>query len=352
MPSRAGALPSGRMPTRLRFGPTRQLVLDAPRAGKAALDPPPLLDRPGERRFNGARGLVDVVAVEAKPRLQAQRVARAEADGLHARRGQQQLGEVRRLRRRHRNLEPVLPGVAGSRDVAVEVADTGAGRLHEAEPRGRRALRRHDPGSGRPLHGKQRPLGRRLQSHAGGQAARDVGIVHLLARGVDDQEQPAVLIGRRRPRHHQVVDDAAVLVEQLGIALLAGPKPANVGGHECLQRRRRGRVIRPGQKRLPHVRDIEQAGLRARVQMLLQDAQRVLHGHLVAGERHHLGAERHVQLVERGALQGLVGNRSRAHARASHVPQGLTPAPAARVQAPSVTGPERFQRGPPALPLR
>ena len=63
-------------------------------------------------------------------------------------------------------------------------------------------------------------------------------------------------------------------------------------------------VVRADQKGLPHVRDVEQPGLLARVQMLLEDAERILHRHLVAGERHHLGAERHVQLIERRALQG------------------------------------------------
>ena len=55
---------------------------------------------------------------------------------------------------------------------------------------------------------------------------------------------------------------------------------------------------------LAHVRDIEQAGVGARVQVLLEDAEGVLDRHLVAGERHHAGAKRDVQIVERGALQG------------------------------------------------
>ena len=102
-------------------------------------------------------------------------------------------------------------------------------------------------------------------------------------------------------------------------------------------------MIGTDQEGLPHVRDIEQPGLVARVQVLLEDAERILHRHLVAGERHHLGAERHVQLVERRALQGCVGSRVRRSYRLkSHV--ACIPRRSARVEAPSVTGPERFRR--------
>src|SRR6187200_2002753 len=84
-----GALASRRASVRpdadaLLLGATGQFLLNALGAGEAAPAAPPLLDRPGEARLDGAGGLVDVVAVEAEARLEAQRVARAEADGLHA----------------------------------------------------------------------------------------------------------------------------------------------------------------------------------------------------------------------------------------------------------------------------
>ena len=98
----------------LPLGAIGQLVLNALGAGEAALAAPPLLDRPGEARLDGAGGLVDVVAVEAEARLQAQRVARAEADRLHAVLRQQQLRQRLRVLRRNRDLEAVLAGIAGA----------------------------------------------------------------------------------------------------------------------------------------------------------------------------------------------------------------------------------------------
>jgi hypothetical protein len=49
------------------------------------------------------------------------------------------------------------------------------------------------------------------------------------------------------------------------------------------------------------MRDVEQAGARARVEMLLQDAGRELHRHLIAREGNQLAAARHMERVQRGA---------------------------------------------------
>ena len=62
-------------------------------------------------------------------------------------------------------------------------------------------------------------------------------------------------------------------------------------------------MIRTEKYALAHVRDIEQPGGSARVQVLFQNASRVLHRHLVAGERHHLGAELHMQRMKRRSAQ-------------------------------------------------
>jgi hypothetical protein len=56
------------------------------------------------------------------------------------------------------------------------------------------------------------------------------------------------------------------------------------------------------------VRDIEQAGLLAGVQVFLEHAQRVLHRHVVAGERHHARAQFQVQGVQWG-LEQCFGHR-------------------------------------------
>ena len=94
VPSRAGARPSGRSPTRWRLGPFGQRVLDALGAGKAALGAPALLDRPGERRLDRIDRLVEFVAVEAEAGLEPQRIARAEPDRRDVGLGQEQAGEA------------------------------------------------------------------------------------------------------------------------------------------------------------------------------------------------------------------------------------------------------------------
>ncbi|MOA41288.1 hypothetical protein D3C78_1632350 [compost metagenome] len=58
----------------------------------------------------------------------------------------------------------------------------------------------------------------------------------------------------------------------------------------------------PPQADLAHVRNIEQAGLLASVQVFLEHAQRVLDRHRVACERHHARAQFQVQVVQRGML--------------------------------------------------
>ena len=74
-PSEPDAHPAARRPV----GERR---LNARRAGKAAFDAPPLLDRPGEARLDRIDRLVEFVAVEAEARFEPQRIARAEADRL------------------------------------------------------------------------------------------------------------------------------------------------------------------------------------------------------------------------------------------------------------------------------
>ena len=59
-------------------------VLDALGARKSAFAAAALLDRPGEPGLDGARGLVDIVAVEAEAGFEAEAVAGAEADRLDA----------------------------------------------------------------------------------------------------------------------------------------------------------------------------------------------------------------------------------------------------------------------------
>ena len=116
-------------------------------------------------------------------------------------------------------------------------------------------------------------------------------------------------------RDHEVVDDAAGLVGQQRVALAAGLQAERCRrGPGAPARRRRPW---PVQHRLAHVRDVEQSGVVAAVQMFGHDAafaargevagEVILHRHGIAGERHHPGAVAAMPGVERGRLQGRGG---------------------------------------------
>ena len=83
------------------------------------------------------------------------------------------------------------------------------------------------------------------------------------------------------------------------VALAPGREPDDVGRAQRLQRARGRRVVRPVEKRLSHMRDIEQAGRGAGLQMFGEDARPVLDRHVVAGERRHARAEFDMQGVKR-----------------------------------------------------
>ena len=119
--------------------------------------------------------------------------------------------------------------------------------------------------------------------------------ISILGRGVDDNKQAVAEPGR-----HQIVEDAARLVQQQRVTHPLRAETANVAGHQCLEC---GPRVGSGEKCLAHMGDIEQPGLGAGVQMLGKDAGRILHRHLVAGERHHARAERLMELVKRRPTQ-------------------------------------------------
>ena len=138
-------------------------------------------------------------------------------------------------------------------------------------------------------------------------------------------------------RHHEIVLDRAIVVEEQCITLHALLEARDIGGGHALQRA--GGVV-AGQKRLPHMRHIEQACLRTRMQMFLQDAGGILHRHFIAGERHHLAAKLQMERVKRRAAKRFVGGigHSGPDKRLS------LRMPANRYTHPSVMGPERFPR--------
>src|SRR6266851_7841702 len=63
--------PDADAPARSTLG---QLAQNDRGSGKAAVGPPPPADRPGQPGLDRGRRLVDIVAVEAEPGLEAQRI--------------------------------------------------------------------------------------------------------------------------------------------------------------------------------------------------------------------------------------------------------------------------------------
>ncbi|MNV78274.1 hypothetical protein D3C71_1717560 [compost metagenome] len=127
------------------------------------------------------------------------------------------------------------------------------------------------------------------------------GQVLVLAGGVDHQEQRVVA----QVGDHQVVEDAALLIGEHGIALHAHRQVDDVHRHQAFQGLGR---IAAAQDDLAHVRHVEQPRLLTGVQVFLEHAERVLHRHVVAGERHHACAQFQVQGVQRG-LEQCFGHR-------------------------------------------
>ena len=153
-------------------------------------------------------------------------------------------------------------------------------------------------------------------------------VVGFLGGGVHDEEEDAVFGGVRRARHHQIVEDAAFLVGELGVTLAAGGEIDDVGRHQRFERACDRLVIGADQKRLPHVRDIEQPGVGPHMIVLGNDAVGILHRHLVAGERHHAAAARDMQRMQRGFQERRGRSRRHVGARAGRGACGLVSASA------------------------
>src|ERR1700722_3836061 len=93
------------------------------------------------------------------------------------------------------------------------------------------------------------------------------------------------------------------------------------------------------EKRLAHMRNVEQAGLLAGVKMFLENARRILHRHGIARERHQLSAQLQMEGVKRRLLQCFV---VLAH---PVLKEKVLPPRKRGGKHPSVMGPERFPPG-------
>ena len=121
-----------------------------------------------------------------------------------------------------------------------------------------------------------------------------------LSRRVDDEPQRPVCA--RRARDHQVVDNSAVVVEQLRITLAALGEIEEVGRAKRFEKGRDSFMVVALDQRLAHMRDVEQPSKFAGVEMLGEDARRIVDRHVVAGERRHARAELDVEGVQRRFL--------------------------------------------------
>ena len=203
-------------------------------------------------------------------------------------------GDLRHLRRHERHCG----------DIRREAGEHGRGR--------------------RPLQRDERAVVGARKRHARGKMRRDMRIVRLLHRGVDDEHQAPVIGRVPRAADHEIVEDAAIRVEKLRIALLAGLEVLDIGGDEGLERRRRRRMVGPDEESLAHMRDVEEPGMLPRPVVFREDAGRVLHRHIVAREGHHAGARRDMLRMKRGLQKRLIRggrlghgpSKSRAFARA------------------------------------
>ncbi|MGY3357744.1 hypothetical protein ACVWZK_004407 [Bradyrhizobium sp. GM0.4] len=154
----------------------------------------------------------------------------------------------------------------------------------------------------RPLQRDQRAVSQLLDDAIVREIRAQMRLVLGLAGGVDDQEEVIAETG-----DHQIIQNPALGIGELGVALPARRDRHDILRHQPFQRA--GGVLdlagfRP-ERDLAHVGDVEQAGCVAGMKVLLQDSGRILHGHVIARERHHLAAERDMQVVKGGAFQGV-----------------------------------------------
>ena len=212
----------------------------------------------------GGGHVVEVVAVEAQPGLEAQAVARAEAGGEHAGLGQDEFGDGFGPFLADGDLEAVFAAVAGAADPDGVTADGGFGDAEEGKRGGLGAEKLHGGDGLRSLEREEGALRVLLEGDAGGEVFGDDMAVGLLAACVGHDDEAIAVIG-----DHEIVVDAAGFVQQHSVALPAGREALDVAGDELLERLGGASTV---EAELAHVRDVEQRGVAARVEMFGHDA--------------------------------------------------------------------------------
>ena len=266
------------------------------------------------------------MAVQAQSRLEAQRVARAQAGRRHLGLLEQEAGQRRRIGGRDRDLEPVLAGVAAARDPAGSPADRGRHGVHEGEPARARAQPAEHLCRARPLQREQGAVSQLLDRVLRLERLAQVGEVGGAAPGIGDHEQT---LGHAAG--DQVVERAAPIVGEYGVAQAALGEARDVARHQALESLGRAGTV---DQRLGHVRDVEQRRGGAAVPVLGHDAGRVLHRQRPAGEVDELAAKLHVQVVQRRAARGGGGWRDSRIAQGRDSARGMAGRPTAAAKPP------------------
>ena len=91
-----------------------------------------LADGPHQAGFRRIAGLVDIVAIQAKPGFQPQAVARAQTDGQNFAFAQQGTGDTLGIGAFQRNLKTILAGIAGATHNGGSPRDGGTDDFHES----------------------------------------------------------------------------------------------------------------------------------------------------------------------------------------------------------------------------
>ncbi len=239
------------------------------------------------------------MAVERHAGFQTQAVAGTQADRPDLGKAQEFVPQVADTIRREADFEAVLAGIARARNIGGFTQQVEGSTFHEIKIAGFRAKFLHHLVRLGALQGQQRAFGQDFELDVGtgfviGDRVGDDLEILVLARRIDDQQETFGL----GPRHHPVVQDAALGIEQQRVLLLAGRQDGKIGRGQGLER---GDGALARQPRLAHVRHVEQAGGRSRPLMFGQHAF-VLHGHVIAGKRHHTRAKCDVAIVKRCIL--------------------------------------------------
>jgi len=273
--------------------------------------------RPGKAGLEWTRRIVHVLAVQAHARLEAERVAGAEAARLHVR-VRERPPCARRERRGQHHLEAVLAGVARTRDEPVaeerSVKTPQRGRCgiqpREGVPRELariRALHR-DHGEVRSRHDLD------VASTARGEPVEPFDVL-LRGAGVDDE--PKRVVGEEVG--NQIVHHATLLVQHARVECATG----RVELRDVVGERVAEEVARAGAENLhdAHVRDVEHPR-RAPHRMVLLDLRAVVKRHLPAAEVDELCARLAVKRNEWRLLQHAAPNPPDSLRSAPHLSRG------------------------------